>query len=72
MPEDRTKPHETRGTTNASAEDIAVEALALRHSISADQARELIDRFGRDPARLGREARKLTPPVIDKAGRASP
>lgn len=44
----------------AGDEPYEVEYFARKHGLSADQARELIGRFGNDRATLDREAGKLT------------
>ena len=44
----------------AKGERYEVSDFAARHGISADEARELIERFGNDRATLDREAAKIT------------
>ena len=44
----------------AKNERYEVSDFASRHSISIDEARDLIDRFGNDRATLEREAAKIT------------
>ena len=41
-------------------ERYEVQDFASRHGISAEEARELIERFGNDRATLDREAAKVT------------
>ena len=44
----------------AKGERYEVADFAARHGISADEARELIDRYGNDRATLDRQAAKIT------------
>lgn len=46
--------------TVASGEDYEVDYFARKHGLTAEQAQDLIDRFGNDRATLDAEAAKLT------------
>jgi hypothetical protein len=60
MADDKTLVGEPDRRKVAKGERYEVEDFASRHGNSADEARDLIDRFGNDRAVLEREAAKIT------------
>lgn len=60
MADDKSQVGEPDRRQVARGERYEVQDFASRHGISAEEARELIARFGNDRATLDREAAKIT------------
>ena len=60
MADDKSMIGEPDRSRVAKGERYEVADFAARHGISADEARELIDRYGNDRATLDRQAAKIT------------